>query len=116
MITSYSPLGEIRYSGEYFATLVGEAAKSCYGVAAMSASGGADAVKRLLWGNDFSAKGVLVTEENGRLVIELHIIVSYGVNISSAAQSITHRVRDEVENATGLKVARVTLAVDDVLG
>mgnify|MGYP003300796014 CR=1 FL=1 len=44
------------------------------------------------------------------------IIVSYGVNISSAAQSITHRVRDQVEKATGLKVARVTLAVDDVLG
>ncbi|MBQ7859304.1 MAG: Asp23/Gls24 family envelope stress response protein [Faecalibacterium sp.] len=116
MITSYSPLGEVRYSGEYFSTLVGEAAKSCYGVAAMASSSVLDTVKSMVLGDDFSEKGVRVTEENGRLVIELHIIVSYGVNISSAAQSITHRVRDQVEKATGLKVARVTLVVDDVLG
>ena len=116
MITSYSPLGEVRYSGEYFSTLVGEAAKSCYGVAAMASGGVLDTVKSMVLGDDFSEKGVRVTEEDGRLVIELHIIVSYGVNISSAAQSITHRVRDQVEKATGLKVARVTLAVDDVLG
>lgn len=115
MITSYTPLGEVKYSGEYFSTLVGEAAKSCYGVAAMASGGMADSVRSLVLGDDFSEKGVRVTEENGRLAIELHIIVSYGVNISSAAQSITHRVRDQVESATGLKVARVTLAVDDVL-
>ncbi len=115
MITSYTPLGEVKYSNEYFSSLVGEAAKSCYGVAGMASGSVADSVRSLILGDDFSAKGVRVTQENGRLVIELHIVVSYGVNISSAAQSITHRVRDQVERATGLKVARVTLAVDDVL-
>ena len=40
---------------------------------------------------------VRVTQENGRLVIELHIAVSYGLNISTAARSISHRVKDEVE-------------------
>jgi len=48
-------------------------------------------------------------------VIELHIAVSYGLNISTAAQSITHRVKDEVEHATGLKVARVVVSVDDII-
>ena len=51
----------------------------------------------------------------GRLVIELHIAVSYGLNISTAARSISHRVKDEVEQATGLKVARVIVSVDDVI-
>ena len=115
MITSYTPLGEVRYSNEYFSSLVGEAAKSCYGVAGMAARSVADTVRSMLLGDDYSAKGVVVTEEDGRLVIELHIVVSYGVNIATAAQSIMHRVRDQVEKATGLKVARVTLAVDDVL-
>ena len=56
-----------------------------------------------------------VTQEDGRLVIELHIAVSYGLNISTAARSISHRVKDEVEQATGLKVARVVVSVDDVI-
>ena len=58
---------------------------------------------------------VRVTQQNGRLVIELHIAVSYGLNISTAARSISHRVKDEVEQATGLKVARVVVSVDDVI-
>ena len=115
MITSYTPLGEVKYSGEYFSSLVGEAAKSCYGVAGMASGSVTDTVRSLIMGSDYSAKGVNVTEENGRLVIELHIVVSYGVNIATAAQSIIHRGRDQVEKATGLKVARVDLAVDDVL-
>ena len=115
MITSHFPLGDVRFSAEYFSTLVGEAAKNCYGVAAMTPRSRSDTVKGLVLGTDFSEKGVRVTQQDGRLVIELHIAVSYGLNISTAAQSITHRVRDEVEQATGLKVARVVVSVDDVI-
>lgn len=115
MITSHFPLGDVRFSAEYFSTLVGEAAKSCYGVAAMAPRSMADTVKGLVRGTDISEKGVSVTQEGGRLIIELHIAVSYGLNISTAARSITHRVRDEVEQATGLKVARIVVSVDDVI-
>ena len=48
-------------------------------------------------------------------MIELHIAVSYGLNISTAARSISHSVKDEVEHSTGLKVARVVVSVDDVI-
>ena len=41
-----------------------------------------DAVRSLVHGSDYSEKGVRVTQENGHLVIELHIAVSYGLNIS----------------------------------
>ena len=99
MITTHLPLGDVRFSAEYFSTLVGEAAKNCYGVAAMAPRG----------------KGVRVTSENGRLIIEIHIAVGYGLNIATAAQSITHRVQDEVERSTGLRVARVIVSVDDVI-
>ena len=39
MITTHLPLGDVRFSAEYFSTLVGEAAKNCYGVAAMAPRG-----------------------------------------------------------------------------
>jgi uncharacterized alkaline shock family protein YloU len=115
MITTYLPLGTLSFTGDYFATLVGEAAKSCYGVAGMATGCMTDSVKTFVLGSDFPEKGVRVTQQDGNLTIELHIAVSFGVNVSTAAQSITHRVRDEVERCTGLKVARVTVAVDDII-
>ncbi len=116
MITSRFPLGDVSFTAEYFSTLVGEATKQCYGVAAMAPRDLTDAVKSMvLRGTDYSEKGVRVTQEEGRLVIELHIAVSYGLNISTAARSISHRIKDEVEQATGLKVARVVVSVDDVI-
>ena len=115
MITSRFPLGDVSFSAESFSTLVGVATKQCYGVAAMTPRDLTDVVKSVVRGNDYSEKGVRVTQEEGRLVIELHIAVSYGLNISTAARSIPHRVKDEVEQATGLKVARVVVSVDDVV-
>ena len=107
MITSRFPLGDVSFSAEYFSTLVGEATKQCYGVAAMAPRDLTDRVRSAVRGVDDSAKGVRVTQEEGRLVIELHI--------ATAAGSISHRVKDEVEQATGLKVARVVVSVDDVV-
>ena len=115
MITSRFPLGNVSFTDGYFSTLVGEATKQCYGVAAMAPRHMTDAVKSMVYGSDYPEKGVRVTQQNGRLVIELHIAVSYGLNISTAARSISHRVKDEVEQATGLKVARVVVSVDDVI-
>mgnify|MGYP003465060206 CR=1 FL=1 len=107
MITSRFPLGNVSFTDGYFSTLVGEATKQCYGVAAMAPRDMTDAVKSMVYGSDYPEKGVRVTQQNGRLVIELHI--------STAARSISHRVKDEVEQATGLKVARVVVSVDDVI-
>ena len=115
MITSRFPLGNVSFTDGYFSTLVGEATKQCYGVAAMAPRDMTDSVKSMVYGSDYPEKGVRVTQQNGRLVIELHIAVSYGLNISTAARSISHRVKDEVEQATGLKVARVVVSVDDVI-
>ena len=115
MITSRFPLGNVSFTDGYFSILVGEATKQCYGVAAMAPRDMTDAVKSMVYGSDYPEKGVRVTQQNGRLVIELHIAVSYGLNISTAARSISHRVKDEVEQATGLKVARVVVSVDDVI-
>ena len=48
MITSRFPLGDVSFTSGYFATLVGEAAKQCYGVAAMAPRDMTDAVTVLI--------------------------------------------------------------------
>ena len=66
-------------------------------------------------GSVFHEKGVRVTEEDGQLAIELHIKVTYGVNIAAIVRSITHKVRYAVEDATALKVRRINVCVDDIV-
>ena len=105
MIKFYNPLGKVCMTNDFFAELVSAAVQNC-----------SDSAKALVLGADFPEKGVRVTEDDGQLVIELHIKVTYGVNIAAIVRSITHKVRYAVEDATGLNVRRIDVCVDDIVG
>ena len=81
MIKFYTPLGKVSLTNDYFAGLVGNAVTSCYGVAGMHCAGAADSVKTLIFGSDIPEKGVVVSEHNGELVIDLHIKVLFGLTL-----------------------------------
>lgn len=116
MIKVYNTMGRINLTNDYFAGLVSAAAKSCFGVAGMATGPRArDNLKDLVLGSDFPDKGVLVTENDGQLEIELHIKMTYGLNIATMTQSITHKVKYAVEEATGLRVRRIDVCVDDIV-
>lgn len=115
MIKFYTPLGKISLTGDYFAGLVGNAVTSCYGVAGMSVAGPADSVRTLLFGSDIPEKGVVVSENGGQLVINLHIKVIFGVNIAAIVDNIKDKVKYVVEEATNLKVAKINVSVDDIV-
>ena len=115
MINFYNTFGKVSMTGDYFAGLVSAAASSCYGVADMATSGASDTVKGMIFGSDFPDKGVRVTEDGGKLVIELHIKVTYGLNISAIVKSITQKVKYVVEDATGLQVKKINVSVDDIV-
>ena len=108
MITKVNPYGHISLTNDYFSGLVEQAAKQCYGIAAMGQAPAESVVRSAL-------RTGSLPQEAGKLVIALHIKVGFGLNISTITQSITHRVKDEVELATGLKVARIDVYVDDVI-
>ena len=114
MISFYNTLGKVSMTTGYFAELVSAAAQSGYGVAGMATRGPSDSLRSLV-DKDFPDKGVRVTEQEGKLVIELHIKVIYGLNIAAAVKSITHKVKYMVEEATGLQVKNIRVSVDDVV-
>ena len=57
-------------------------------------------------------QGVSVKSNGTDLTINLHIVVTYGVNISAIVDSITNKVRYTVEQATGLVVKKINVYVD----
>ena len=114
MITSLHPLGRISLTNHYFTDLVSRAAQSSFGVAGMSPVNTADSLRAMVL-NDTDHQGVHVTADENGVCIELHIKVAYGVNIRTSVESIAHHVREEIERATGLRVANVKVCVDDVI-
>ncbi len=114
MISFYNTHGKVSMTSSYFSALVSRAVQSGFGVAGMAHSGTSDSLKSLVAKNS-AGKGVRVREEEGHLVIDLHIKVSYGLNIAETVRSVSHRVKYVVEEATGLAVKNIHVSVDDIV-
>ena len=111
MIKIHYPNGTIEITRKVLASLVGYAVTNCYGVAGMVSRNSTDGISELLKVNTID-RGVRVWVEDACLSVDLHIMVTYGVNLKAITESIIHKVRYCVENATGFKVKTVNVYVD----
>src|SRR3954463_4187730 len=69
-------------------------------------------VGRLL-GRERAASAVTLAEEDGKLRIDLHVVVEYGLNLAEIATTVRSQVTYEVERLTGFGVAAVDVHIDD---
>ena len=114
MIRIDNRYGTIEISQEYFRYLIGNAVSSCYGVVGMVRSGTRQGLRSVLTRRAHVDDGVRVRNEGERLVVDIHIEVVFGMNISAIAKSIVNKVRYTVEEATGLTVKKVNVFVDGI--
>ncbi|MDR2524772.1 MAG: Asp23/Gls24 family envelope stress response protein [Oscillospiraceae bacterium] len=116
MIRLENHLGLIEVSQEYFNTIVGDAVSACFGVAGMANSNARQGLRSVLRRKEaFPDQGVRVYRDGNGLVVDLHILVTYGLNISVIVRSIVNKVHYTVEQATGLEVHKVNVFVDGML-
>ncbi len=107
-------LGLIDISEEVIATIAGAVAVECYGLVGMASTRRiTDGVAEIL-GRENLARGVVVSLQENEVVIDLYIIVGYGVRISEVAANVMERVRYTTENLTGLKVSQVNVNIQGV--
>lgn len=114
MIRIENHLGTIEISQEYFSVLVGTAVSGCYGVTGMVKSGARQGLRSVLTRRSHADDGVRVRSDGNKLVVDLHIAVVHGMNISAIAKSIVNKVRFTIEEATGLQVKKVNVFVDSM--
>ena len=110
-------IGKIDISENYLTEIVTHAVTNCFGVAGVcNINTFRSAVSAITAGKAFRKnKGVrLRTDKDGGLIIDLHIKVTYGTNISAAVRSITHKVTFTIEESVGIDVGRVNVYVDDM--
>ncbi len=108
-----SEYGQVTIANDVVASIAGAVATKSYGVVGMAAKNRKDGLVSLLKFDNMS-KGVKVTAEDGGIVITMHIMVEYGVNIKAICDSIIHNVEYKIEKNVGLKVKKVEVIVESV--
>lgn len=106
-------LGGIQIDNEVIAQYAGSSAIESFGVVGMASVNVKDGFARILK-RDSLSRGVNIVVDDNKIIIELHIIVSYGVSISAVAENLMSNVKYKVEEFTGMKVERLNIFVEGV--
>ena len=104
-----SDLGGISISAGAVADLVARTATRCYGVVGLASR---HRVGRLL-GRESAASAVAVEQDDGRLRVDLHVVVEYGLNLAEVASTLRSQVTYELERLTGVHVAGVDVHIEN---
>mgnify|MGYP000269099961 CR=1 FL=1 len=104
-----SGLGQIVIDTDVIATYAGSVAVECFGIVGMAAVSMKDGLVKLLR-NGIS---VTITEDN-RIRLNFHVIVAYGVNISTIADNLVSNVKYKVEDFTGMEIEKINIYVEGV--
>ena len=106
-------MGEITINTDVIATYAGSVAVECFGIVGMAAVNMKDGLVKLLKRESLT-HGINVTINDNAIEIDFHVIVSYGVSISTVADNLIESVKYKVEEFTGMPVEKINIFVEGV--
>ena len=103
-------LGHIEISPRAIAVIAGDAVLKCYGVVGMASKnlmgGLADLLQPDRW-----QKGVEVRVHEGKVMVDLYVVIQYGTRISEVAHGVMSGVKYALEQTLGIPIAEVNVHV-----
>lgn len=112
-ITIEEDTGKINISDDVVASIAGIAATEIEGVTGMSRGVAYDIAERF-GAKKNPQKGVKVSVTADGAVIDLFIMVAFGVRIPELAWEVQENVKNSVESMTGINVLKVNVCVEGV--
>lgn len=113
MIQKKTELGNIELSNDVITTICGGAATECYGVVGMASQKMSDGFYDLL-GRDNYSKGIVVEAGDTGAIINLYIIIGYGIKISEIVYEVQKKVKYVLENTLDIDVEEVNVYVQSI--
>ena len=110
---SNTHMGNISIDSDVIAQYAGTVATECFGIVGMAGINMKDGLVKLLKLEDIK-RGIKVSVSNNKLVLNFHIIVAYGVNVLSVSENLIDTVKYQVEQFTGIEVAKINIYVEGV--
>lgn len=109
-MTEESRLGRIEVSPAAIAGLAAAAVLECYGVVGTSRPTLYSCLAEVLQ-RDHHRRGIEVRVVDQRIIIDLYVILEYGVRISEVAHNIMENVKFRVEKALSVPIEEVNVHV-----
>ena len=110
--TLNNKLGKVSISSDVVAQYAGSTAVECFGIVGMAAVSMKDGLVKLLKG---LTRGIKVEiDSDNRIEVDFHVIVSYGVSISTVADNLIENVKYKVSEFTGLEIKKINIYVEGV--
>lgn len=108
------PLGKIEVLPNAIHSIAVQAVYACYGVRGI-ASPRLSAGQAILLAEERSNQGVQVRVVNEQLIIDVYVVLEYGLRISEIAHNIMSMVKFSTEKMLGMPVAQVNVNVQGLI-
>ncbi len=107
-------LGRVSIDPEVIAQYAGTTAVECFGIVGMAAVSMKDGLVKLLRGDSLT-RGIKVDiDEDNKITIDFHVIVSYGVSINTVSENLIQNIKYKVSEFTGLEIKKINIFVEGV--
>ena len=107
-------LGRVSIDPEVIAQYAGSTAIECFGIVGMAAVSMKDGLVKLLRGDSLT-RGIKVDiDEDNKITIDFHVIVSYGVSINTVSDNLIQNIKYKVTEFTGLEIKKINIFVEGV--
>ena len=104
-------MGSITIDKEVISQYAGSVATECFGIVGMAGVNMKDGLVKLLK-MDSMTRGIVVSMENNKLVLDFHVIVAYGVSILAVSENLISNVKYKVEEFTGIEIEKINIFVE----
>lgn len=101
--------GEVRIADDVISMIAAISATEVEGVTGMAGNITSEIISKL--GVKNLAKGVKVTIDDESVIVELALELKYGVNLPEVCAKVQDKVKNSVENMTGLTVDAVNIRI-----
>ena len=109
----YGALGTVSISEDVIIICVREAVIATKGVCDFF-GGFQDTLSQNILGKELKSKGIKISEEEEGIVVDVQIVVDYGVKIPEIAWNLQRNVKSELERAMDATVKAVNVSVQGV--
>lgn len=102
-------MGVVQIADDVVAMIAGLAATEVEGVSAMAGNITNELMSKV--GMKNLTKGVKVEVADGNVTVDLAVMMEYGFNIPATSQIVQTKVKNAIENMTGLSVVDVNIRI-----
>ena len=106
------PVGEVRIADEAVAIIAGLAATEVEGVSSMAGNITNELVSKL--GMKNLSKGVKISIVESNVEVDIALNIAYGYSIPEVSGKVQERVKNAIENMTGLEVTEINIRIASV--